>query len=209
MKKILTFLIADVIFVSGCNADLVDIADKKSEYISRLGKIREALFGDTSVGVCCKEKLATVCTELGKKETNFKQVASHVFSVLPDISDSDAVYLLNKIVVFSVFHLLKKGKYDFVEASFYPEEKDLLDVKIGGQSPTTDEFCEIQETLQRKLEDEGSLPETPVAFEDAVKAIIKKRPKLAPERVCVQVRPKSSGAKFRAKTTDDLPDLNY
>lgn len=82
-----------------------------------------------------------------------------------------------------LFHLLKDGVYDFVGASFYPEEEDLLDVKIEGQSPTADDFCEIQETLQRKLEMNGGLPKNPVAFENVVKAIVKKRPKSAPEEV--------------------------
>ena len=162
------------------------------------------MFGDDIISVCCKVKLADVCVELSKEDTDFQQVASNVFSVLPDVSDSVGVHLLNKIAVFSVFHLLKAGVYDFVGASFYPEEEDLLDIKIEGQSPTTADFCEIQETLQRKLEMEGSLPETPVAFENVVKAIVKKRPKSAPEEVRRQVRPMSAGAKFCAKTTDDL-----
>ena len=119
------------------------------------------------------------------------------------------VHLLNKIAVFSVFHLLKAGVYDFIGASFYPEEEDLLDIKIEGQSPTADDFCEIQETLQRKLEMKGSLPQTPVAFENVVKAIVKKRPKSAPEEVRRQVRPMSAGTKFHAKTTDDLYVLSH
>ena len=129
---------------------------------------------------------------------------ANVPNQISDVSDSIGTHLLNKIAVFSIFHLLKAGVYDFVGASFYPEEEDLLDIKIEGQSPTTADFCEIQETLQRKLEMEGSLPETPVAFENVVKAIVKKRPKSAPEEVRRQVRPMSAGAKFCAKTTDDL-----
>lgn len=123
---------------------------------------------------------------------------------MSDVSDSVGVHLLNKIAVFSVFHLLKEGVYDFVGASFYPEDEDLLDIRIEGQSPTTSDFCEIQETLQIKLEMEESLPETPVAFENVVKAIVRQRSKSAPEEMRGQVRLKSGGTELRAKTTDDL-----
>ncbi|OUM64763.1 hypothetical protein PIROE2DRAFT_8375 [Piromyces sp. E2] len=100
----------------------VNIEDKRSEYVSRLEEARETLFGNDSISVCCKEKLANV-------------------------------------TVFSVFHLLKDGIYDFVGASFYPEDEDLIGIKIEDQSPTATEFCEI-------------LPETPIAFENVVKTIV-------------------------------------
>jgi hypothetical protein len=34
---------------TGCNANLVDIADKRSEYVKRLEEVREILFGDDSI----------------------------------------------------------------------------------------------------------------------------------------------------------------
>lgn len=174
MKKVFTFLIANVILVSVCSADLVDIIDKRSEYADKLKEVRESLFEDDIISVCCKATLGDIYRELSKKDTNFQQVTSDVFDVLPDVSDSDKVHLLNKIAVLCIFHLLKTGVYDFVGASFYPEEEDLLDIKIDGQSPTADDFCEIQETLQRNWEMKGSLPKTPAAFEDVVRAVVKK-----------------------------------
>ncbi|MDR1561420.1 MAG: hypothetical protein LBS23_03640 [Holosporaceae bacterium] len=204
MKKMFAFLGMSIIFASSCNASLIDITDKRSEYVGRLNGIREVLFGDDSISVCCKAKLAAVCAELSKEETDFRQVISNVFSVLPEVSDNDGVHLLNKIAVLSAFHLLKKGVYDFIGASFCPEEEDLSDIKIEGQSTTPSDFREIQDTLLQKLETTGSLPDTSDAFEDVVKAIVKRRPRSAPESMGRQVRPKSADARLRAKTTDDL-----
>ncbi|MDR1560770.1 MAG: hypothetical protein LBS23_00210 [Holosporaceae bacterium] len=205
MKKMLMFLVANAVLVFSCDAGLVDITDKRSEYLSKLNEVRETLFGDSSIEVSCKARLAAVSAELSKEEgIDFQQVTSDVFDVLPEVSNSAGTHLLNKIAVFSVFHLLKSGVYNFVGASFYPEEEDLADIKIEGQPLTSSDFREIQETLQRRLETEGKLPRTSIAFENVVKTIVKRRPTSALEILHGQPRLKSADATLRAKATDNL-----
>ena len=81
------------------------------------------------------------------KIEDYRQICSIGVNILPSFSGNNKV-LLNKILIYSLFHLFKEDIYDFVGISFYPEDKDLDAITLDGEKLTSKEFVHIQNILE-------------------------------------------------------------
>lgn len=155
MRKILSFFMLFMAFFSASAMDITINESMRGPYRANLA----AIISRTPVALdWYKSKLVLIDSELQKTEgsvVDYKKICSETMNVLPSFLGDDE-RILSKILVFSIFHVLKEGIYDFIGSSFYPKEPDLESIILDGTILTPSEFMRIQTLLEEKLED-GSL----------------------------------------------------
>lgn len=154
MKKLLIIYFA-VVFSYLADASALAINESmRLVYNTRLTEVVDSIHSDNIMLISCKEKLLSAVDIFGKDDISsedYGAVYSNLVGVIPEFSGADKI-LLDKILVFSLFHLLNIGSYVSIGSSFIPSDEELESITLDGTPLTQSEFVKIQSTLDQDTE---------------------------------------------------------
>lgn len=151
------FLIIYFAVVFSCLADVSGLVINESmrlAYGARLTEVVDSIHSSNIMLIDCKKKLSSIAGIFEKDDISsedYGAVYSDLVGVIPEFLGANKI-LLDKILVFSLFHLLNIGSYVSIGSSFIPSDEELESITLDETTLTQSEFVRIQNMLNQDAE---------------------------------------------------------